>query len=721
MRIASHDPSQYNSNMPNTLEADVALIHIAAGSGRVAAPPGTLAQSAPRKAARGRASDLLFLNLSLYPDRTSAPGLTDHLAQLAAEAYFGTPGSITAGLRAAAAIVNDHLMDVNRQERGESRLLGRLMAGVLRGDDFYIAQCGPGQTSLIRTDLVSHQSSQEAADHPLGAAATPHIRYHHLNLHPGDLIILTTTEPPLWPDPILSQLAGMNPAQAMERLADISAKDLTGLLLRIAAPGSAHALPPLPEEPERSSLEWQSQDHSSVRKKRRKKTPKEPGAAPKTGVLRCIANGLRGGISGLFDLLSKALVRLAPGLAEPPTEPFSSRTLALISIAVPLVIVAIGIVIYIQKGYSQQFQLYLGEAMDAAALAETMGASPQSRDAWDKALANLDTAKRYGNSPEWEALHQKTQAALDALDLVVRLDFEAVLNGGFGAGTKLTAIAASPTDVYILDSAKPEIFHLWSTGRGFEADNDFRCLGEQGQTPMSPIVGLAIQPEPGALGREGVVALSETGELLYCAPDLTPATAKLTPPDTGWERIKAFTVIQESLYVLDSDANAIWVYDASGGVFTGRPSFYFVEQIPDLRGALDLAVTQDEVLILYADRHMDRCVQTVETAPSTGSQFRVECETNVSFQDERPGFGESTEIPGAIPILMEYSPPPEPSLYFMDSLSGNLYHYSMRLMFQAQYQPSEAFEEVPSTFALGPPNDLYMAVGSQVYYSQLAR
>jgi len=29
--------------------------------------------------------------------------------------------------------------------------------------------------------------------------------------------------------------------------------------------------------------------------------------------------------------------------------------------------------------------------------------------------------------------------------------------------------------------------------------------------------------------------------------------------------------------------------------------------------------------------------------------------------------------------------------------------------------PVEAFEEVPSTFALGPPNDLYMAVGSQLY------
>ena len=101
--------------MSDTYEADVALIHIAGGSSRATPPPGSIAQSAPRRAARGRSDDLFFLNLTLLPDQAAAPGLTAHLAQLGADSYYGTPGSITAGLRQAASIINDRLMDANEE------------------------------------------------------------------------------------------------------------------------------------------------------------------------------------------------------------------------------------------------------------------------------------------------------------------------------------------------------------------------------------------------------------------------------------------------------------------------------------------------------------------------------------------------------------------------------------------------------------------------------
>jgi hypothetical protein len=42
----------------------------------------------------------------------------------------------------------------------------------------------------------------------------------------------------------------------------------------------------------------------------------------------------------------------------------------------------------------------------------------------------------------------------------------------------------------------------------------------------------------------------------------------------------------------------------------------------------------------------------------------------------------------------------------------------MRLVYQGQIKPVEAFESIPTALTLGPPNDLFVAVGDQVYYAQ---
>ena len=132
-RIAGWKTSQYNIVMPTTFEADVALIHIAGGSSRSTPPPGSVAQSAPRRSARGRSEDLLFLNLSLLPDRSAAPGLTTHLAHLGSEAYYGTPGSVTAGLREVVTTINDRIIDANQSDTAgakQPKSIGRRRPGI---------------------------------------------------------------------------------------------------------------------------------------------------------------------------------------------------------------------------------------------------------------------------------------------------------------------------------------------------------------------------------------------------------------------------------------------------------------------------------------------------------------------------------------------------------------------------------------------------------------
>jgi hypothetical protein len=392
------------------------------------------------------------------------------------------------------------------------------------------------------------------------------------------------------------------------------------------------------------------------------------------------------------------------------------------AVVIPLVVVLLASLVYFRRGRTEQFRSYLAQAEAAATVAQSKGGSAEARADWEMARQWLELAAVYGANPESQALELQVQQALDALDLVVRLDFRPVVSGGFGPEARITGIAASSTDLYLLDETYQVIWHAWSTGRGYEIDRNFDCLsGPDSVAGMGSPVDLVIQNEPGALGVEGVVAIDQDGTLLYCAPDRRPATTDLEPPDVGWKNIRAIDVFADRLYVLDTEANSVWIYDASGGLFSGSPLLYFAEEVPDLSDAIDLAMAQEDLFILHADGRLDRCRRVRENAPGGGVRIRVECELNPRFQDERPDREPTERIPGALPIAMAYSPPPEPSLYFLDSLTDSVYHYSMRLVYQGRYRPAEPFPEGILALGLGPPNDLFLAVGSDVYFAQPAR
>jgi hypothetical protein len=729
--------------MSTTLDADVALIHIAGGEARVTAPPGTLAQTPPRRTARGRAEDMFFLTLGIHGVKPVSPGLTDHLAQLASDSFYGTPGSVTAALRQAVEEINDNLLDANQSPAEPRHLEGRLMAAVLRGSDLFLAQSGVGQAILVRPGQVTRLTSEEAASRPLGLTATPHVRYHHIEAHSGDLVILTTAPPPGWSDPTLSGLSGLEPDRALDRLVAASTTDLTGILLRVSEPGAApiaaqadvaqtaHPVTPIAggdrghaARPSRPGA-VPGLRHTQARPARRPQPkPAQPRPAPAwRKSLEKVGLRARSVLGGAAQRLFNLLVRLAPGLAEPPRlGSFRPGVLVATAVAVPLVVVAIASVVYFRQGRAEQFGEYLAEAQAAVVAAQLKGDVRIAYADWTAALRWIDLAEAYRQTDDSRALRELIREALDNADLIYRLPYRPAVSGGFGRDAHLTALAATSTDLYVLDSERLRIYRAWSTGRGYEIDRDFDCLNGQGSVPgMDQPIDLVALNEPGVLGVSGVVAIDADGTLVYCGPDTPKAFTELTPPATGLGRIQAIDVFANSLYVLDPEANSVWIYDASGGLFTGDPGIFFVEEIPDMRAAVDLALAQDQLLLLYADGHVESCRRTVETDLSGSSRIRVECDPNLRFQDERPGFGESASIPGALPARVVYSPPPEPSLYFLDSASGDIYLYSMRLVYQGRFLPSEPLDALPSAITVGAPNELFVAVEDQVYYAEPLR
>jgi hypothetical protein len=718
-------------------EADVLQIHVAAGEGRVSPPPGVLAQGAPRRSARGRSEDLLFLCLNLEPARAIGTARLDQIARLAAQAYFGTSGSVTAALRAAAGAANDHVMD-SRGEQGPPR--GSLVAAALRGKDLIVAQCGSGQVILVRPGTVARLASQEAAAHPLGAGLHPHVQFRHLELSLGDLLVLTTAEPPIWSDPSLSSLYGLSLPQALDRLVASSPRDLTGLLVRI--PRSGEVRPSAAPRTVAAPAGRVAAARAGRRAGRaapgvgRRTAPTSTGSELPPAVPRRSAGAIRVGrwlqraaaplqraIEPALMAVWRLLARMAPGLAEAERPGGYSPTVLIgTALAIPLVVVAAASLVYFRQGRAQQFDQYLVQAQAAVVAAQLKPSGAEARSDWELARSWLDLAETYRVTETSSSLRSQVQAALDSLELVVRLDLVPTISGGFGARAEITGLAATASDLYALDIGNGLIWHAWATGRGYEIDPEFDCpLGaEAGATPAEP-VGIVIQPEPGALGVEGVVAVDRNGGLLYCAPGRSPLRGQLSAPDVGWGRLQAFDVFEGSLYVLDPVTNAVWIYDASDGLFSGTPGLFFAEAVPELETAIDLALAQDELIILHTQGNIDRCRRVVENAPDGSLRIRVECDQNPQFLDERPGMAARSTIPGANPLQMVYSPPPEPSLFFLDAESGSIFHYSMRLVFQAQYRPNEPLQEAVAAITEAPPSDLLLAAGGQVYYAQLRR
>ena len=373
-----------------------------------------------------------------------------------------------------------------------------------------------------------------------------------------------------------------------------------------------------------------------------------------------------------------------------------------------MVVVAIVTVVYLRRGRTEQYQQFLSQAQTAVVAAQLKPSLEEARPEWEAAAKWLDQARAYGSGSEDEALRQEVQLALDRLDNIALLEFAPAVGGGFGPRARLRAVAATANDLYVHDESLPEIHHAWFTGRGYEIDREFQCL-QALQPGFEPgrIIDLLIQPEPGALGTQGIVAIDAAGNLIYCAPGVPPATGLLTPPDTGWGKIQGVDLSGDRLFVLDPEANQVWIYTAADGLFAGTPAIYFTEVIQGLSHAVDLAATQDELIVLHDDGLVDVCRRPQENAPDGSLRIRVECEKDL---DPAPGETTLTSV--------VYSPPPEPSLFFLEPQEGTVYQYSMRLVYQARFIPTPVLAETPVDLAVGPPHDLFLAAGDQVFFAQ---
>lgn len=397
----------------------------------------------------------------------------------------------------------------------------------------------------------------------------------------------------------------------------------------------------------------------------------------------------------------------------------SPATLLFIAIAVPLILAAVAATVYVRHGRGEQHRLYLGQAQQFVEQAVGQQDAALRRNAWTQVVYWLDKAEEYGRSEESQALLAQARQELDSMEGIARLDLLSAVPGGFAGSVQIERIAASNTDVYLLDASQGRVLRLFLTGQGYAVDTQFNCgPGPSGAIIINPLIDLAILP-PNNPNKATVLAIDKTGNLLYCIPGSPPLSTTLTPPDSGWGKISGISINQETLYVLDVANNAVWYYPGEGMSFSSEPRLYFDKEIPTLTGGIGLAVNGDDLYVLHDDGRMTFCTFRVVSFGQT------KCTDSATYGDLRPGRPkEVLAFEDASFTQMVATSPPDPSLYILDTRQTAIYHFSLRLNLQRRLQPMPDTDpplakQTPTAFGITPNRVVFLAFKNQVYYGPI--
>ncbi|HMD80591.1 MAG TPA: hypothetical protein VKE92_04735 [Anaerolineales bacterium] len=455
-------------------------------------------------------------------------------------------------------------------------------------------------------------------------------------------------------------------------------------------------------------------------------TPVKPdGPSAHAEAARQMAKAMVGGIrSGrrvnerVGAFMRKFIPRLIPNANSKKPLVIPTYALVFIAVVIPVLVVTVATVVYLRFGQSIQYEELYGQALAARAQAESVTEPVRQRDSWLSVLAFLDQADEYRQTDEARLLRSEAQAKLDNLMGVVRLEFNPAFTGGLGSSTQISRMAASESDLYMLDAERGNILHASFTGRSLELDTTFTCQpGTYAGYQVGTMVDLLALPKVNAVGAT-VLGIDPNGNLLYCSPGQVPQAIPLPElPNTNWGRITAFVLDNGNLYVLDATSRSVWVFVGKDSTFIDAPYFYFSNQIPNIDNAIDLAVSGDDMYLLHADGHLSTCTfSRIDATPTR-------CVDPASYNDAFAAHLGLDLFAQAHFTQIALTNPPNPVVLLLDSEHQSVFRFTPRSL-ELQNQVS-GFTGKANPFqrgsvgamAVSPNYVLYLAIGNQVYFA----
>lgn len=420
--------------------------------------------------------------------------------------------------------------------------------------------------------------------------------------------------------------------------------------------------------------------------------------------------------STVKNWLHKALLWIFPGASE--VSPQLSRSLMLIiSIAVPLIVVAVGITVYNRMGRTAEVEAYLGQAELSVTQAESQAGDANAQlSSLQQAMFWIEKAEAAGPSDEVAQLKAQIQSRLDSMSGILRLQLSSALGEALPESVNITRLVTVGNDLYALDSKSGKALHFILSGGIYQKDVNFDCGPNSSLSTgtIGPLVDITPL-ESGAQFGATILGIDAAGMLEYCIPSDTGNITQLALPDAGWGRIQAVILSQGNLYVLDTKGNAVYLYEGSGIDFPDKPILFFDNQVPNLTEALDTAVNGDELYILRSNGEMVECTYSYLKALKP-----TQCQDPASYGDMRTGqLSQTTVFMNTQFTQMVLTQAPDSSVYLLDSAGKTIYHFSLQRNLQNVYHPTlgdglDIERLTPTAFTVSSTRKLFIAFGNEI-------
>lgn len=742
--------------------------------------------SAGKGAARGREEDSLIIKLWPSDAVSLSDEVLDQTLTKLAAAFFKTSGSVTNAMRSLADGLNKTFLSGNSQlQEQDTWQTASLLMGVVHHETLFIGINGKAEALLVRKSGREHLFDAELDPRGLGLSSVVHPRFFQTSVADGDFMLLAQEIPAdlLASERLKADTASL--AEFVPLLGGTDVIRLTygeGLSLkaRLETKAPAETQETMetedkqvePDAAEAQELDWPEEvletpeleeengslaedlfgnvplvSLSAVPETKPEAQPEEPAVTPvepeiipevpvvktknaeeapsvpifdgeqfKTDALHSVAKGasiLKNVEEKIGAIFQKSREKRREE-GKPVTE-LSALSKWLIAILVPVLLVGLTTFIYLSQGQGNEYSYFLAQAQASANNAALMQTDELKREVWNQTIEWLDKAAAYQKSEEVNALYLRARLALDELDGAKRLIYKPAFAAGLFPDMSVSNIVSLNRDLYLLDQTSGEVRHLTLQSQGYSLDEAFRCgPGSIGGVQVGKLVDMLAIPINNP-AKAPILAVDAAGTLLYCAVGSNPTAAILLPPDGGWQELKSIAFDSGKLLVLDSAANAIWIYRGFSSNFDQVPVSYFDAMPVMLQEAVDLAVSKDELFLLHADGHSSHCL----ASQISGS---VTCEDPYPYQDAIGG-GAGVDLASLKFNQMAYSPPPDPSIYFLEPETAELYQFSLRLNLNQVLRPGLSDGSLPTAkataFAVAANRQVFLAFGNAVYYAIL--
>ncbi|MBE2183385.1 MAG: hypothetical protein IAE89_08155 [Anaerolineae bacterium] len=594
-------------------EALVGHLNVVNGRAVSSTPPGALVEVAPRKAARGREADTFFGLVLPSGDSIAPAAFYEQMVTLCAERYFNSAGSVTNGLRAAFAHLNENLFDHN--QRDPHHYEATILCGVLRGSDLYVARIGAGvalfwQDDAVQPFPIDFSNDEQLYGTPLGVQMSPDMRMAMYTVKNGTRLLLA--------DAALADLDYHAVCGAMGRddigemligLKELAAVTLTALAVEFVPPEVASSAAAREGESTRGETAGAVSEKTSTGK------PQSIAGGPRLSDTRGdsvkrAAGGAALATAAVVDGVNSAVDKVLP---EPKDSP-KTRTspwMAALALLIPVVVVVAVIMFWVSGTGQSVFDKCVADAYQAANLARGIASNDVRGTvaAWGATQAVIESCETMkAGDPQLAALRQEAQQVTDAL---VGIDRRQTTVVDALPSAVLTRAVLQGEDLYVLDDGNDIVYRLTLNPNGLsvasgtrQAINAMRRGGTVNQFAVSDILDIAWADDDAGLQQGSVItALDSNGVLINCPPRFTQQCSAQRLNTSTWVSPISMQFWQGRLYVLDPDSNQIWRYDPSGGAYPNAPQEYFVgEGRPDIRQAVDFAIdTPGSIYVLLND------------------------------------------------------------------------------------------------------------------------